>query len=384
MIDIQPSTQNKILRVGITGQSGFMGTHLFNWLGLFPGKYSLQPFRDEYFKSAETLREWVSNCDAIIHLAALNRHGNPQIIYDTNIALVRDLIIAMEAEEVTPHVIFSSSTQEEQMNLYGKSKKEGRELLRDWAERQGGKFTGMVIPNVFGPFGNPYYNSVIATFCYQITHREKPCINSDAAVKLIYIGELAEEVMNILDMEVNAAYYPVKHTSEKSISEIFNILTGFKEQYFDQGIIPAFRNNFELQLFNTFCCYIDIKNYFPVKLRLNTDERGIFTEIIRTDIGGQTSFSTTKPGITRGNHFHTRKIERFAVVRGKACIRLRRLGTDEVISFELSGDAPAYVDIPIWYTHNISNTGNEDLYTIFWISEKFDPSDPDTYFTLIK
>jgi len=125
---------------------------------------------------------------------------------------------------------------------------------------------------------------------------------------------------------------------------------------------------------------MDIENHYPVKLKKNTDDRGTFVETIKSGLGGQVSFSTTKPGITRGNHFHTRKIERFAVIKGKAQIQLRRIGTDKVMNFELDGNEPSYVDMPIWYTHNITNVGNEELYTIFWINEFFDPNDPDTFF----
>jgi len=151
----------------------------------------------------------------------------------------------------------------------------------------------------------------------------------------------------------------------------------------DMGSIPELRNKFELNLFNTFRCYINIAGHYPVRLVNKTDNRGTFVETVKTCLGGQVSFSTTKPGITRGNHFHTRKIERFAVIRGKARIQLRRIGTDELINYNLDGNEPAFVDMPIWYTHNITNIGHDDLYTIFWINEFFDPTDPDTYFELV-
>jgi len=368
------------LRIGITGQSGFMGTHLFNSLSRFPGKYKLLPFSDEFFTSDDTLRNWVSGCDVIVHLAALNRHCDPQVIYDTNLKLVCLLIAALEAATVAPQVIFSSSSQEEFDNSYGRSKRKGRELFLDWAKSNHGKFTGMVIPNVFGPFGHPYYNSVIATFCYQLTHNEQPKIETDALMKLIYIDELAEEFRKVIDMHTEKEYYSITHTSEKRVSEILRILMSFKEQYFEKGIIPGFHDRFELQLFNTFRCYMDIRNYFPVNLPLNIDNRGSFVETIKAETGGQTSVSITLPGIIRGQHFHTRKIERFVVICGKARIQLRRVGTSEVMDFELSGDTPSYVDMPVWYTHNIMNIGEDELYTLFWTNEMFDPNDPDTYF----
>ena len=138
--------------------------------------------------------------------------------------------------------------------------------------------------------------------------------------------------------------------------------------------------SFDYNLFNTFRCYFDIASHYPVKFTQHTDPRGAFVEVIRLGIGGQCSFSTTVPGITRGNHFHTRKIERFAVIKGKALIQLRKIDSDEVLDFYLDGTEPAYVDMPIWYTHNIKNIGEEDLYTIFWINEPYDAADPDTYF----
>lgn len=380
-----------MLKIGITGQSGFMGTHLFNFLSLKKEEVVLVPFNDEYFQDKVQLEAFVSQCDAVVHLAAMNRHGDPQVIYDTNIRLVKQLIDACEATNATPHILFSSSTQEERDNLYGKSKKDGRELLEAWARKCGAMFTGFIIPNVFGPFGNPYYNSVIATFCHQLTHGEQPKIDVDGQLKLIYVGELVEtfykkikdKSKKINEIEGNVEVYPIPHTSEKKVSEILSLLQGYKDNYFGKGIFPNLNDRFELNLFNTFVCYIDHEKFFPFHLKLNTDDRGTFVETVKLNSGGQVSFSTTKPGITRGNHYHTRKAERFAVIKGKARIDLRRVGTDKVLSFELDGDSPSFVDMPIWYTHNITNVGTEDVYTIFWINEPFDAADPDTYFETV-
>jgi UDP-2-acetamido-2,6-beta-L-arabino-hexul-4-ose reductase len=158
------------------------------------------------------------------------------------------------------------------------------------------------------------------------------------------------------------------------------LLNNYKSLYFKKGILPDLNAPFERDLFNTFVSYINIENHFPVKLKQGNDERGSFVEIIRLNTGGQVSFSTTRSGFTRGNHFHTRKSERFAVIKGKALIQLRRIGTEKVLNFELNDNEPAYVDMPIWYTHNITNIGGDDLYTIFWINEFYNPDDPDTYF----
>jgi len=383
MTEPTSSANRNPLRIGITGQAGFIGTHLFNTLRLFPEKYLLQPFEDVFFQQPETLCQWVAGCDVIVHLAAMNRHGDPQVIYETNLDLVRKLIGALEDTGSVSQVVFSSSTQEERDNPYGRSKRVGRELFREWAVRTGGKFAGLVIPNVFGPFGQPYYNSAIATFSHQLTHAEEPRIEIDGHMKLIYAGELVDAIRKVIDEQADEPLISVPHTAERQVSVILEKLREFKRVYFDGGIIPVLADRFELQLFNTFRCYIDAEGHFPVALQLKTDERGTFVEAIREGTGGQCSFSTTRPGITRGNHYHTRKIERFAVIRGKARIQLRRIGTTRVMDFFLSGDSPSYVDMPIWHTHNITNLGDDDLYTLFWINETYDPADPDTYFETV-
>ena len=376
----QVTNHKSPITVSITGQSGFMGTHLFNYLGLKDDNKRI-PFKDEYFESKQNLQTFVKQCDVIVHLAAMNRHGDPQVIYDTNIQLVKQLIEACESTGTKPHILFSSSTQEELDNLYGKSKLDGRKLFEEWAERNNARFTGMIIPNVFGPFGHPYYNSVVATFCYQLTHNETPQIQIDGEMKLIYINELVEEFFKqITNHKSQIINYHVPHTSENKVSAILKLLENYKADYFEKGIIPDLSKTFERNLFNTFVCYIDHKSFFPFHLTQQTDDRGSFVETIKLNSGGQVSFSTTVPGITRGNHYHTRKTERFAVIKGKARIELRKIGTDKVLSFELNGDQPSFVDMPIWFTHNITNIGNEDLYTIFWINEFYNPDDPDTYF----
>lgn len=367
-------------RIGITGQAGFIGTHLFNFFGLKKEEVIRIPFLDEYFNDSEALENFVSQCDVIIHLAALNRHNDQQTIYDTNILLVHKLIAAMEKTKTRPHVLFTSSTQEERDNMFGKSKREGRELLANWADKNRTAFTGLVIPNVFGPFGHPYYNSVVATFCHQVTHNEQTRIDIDARLKLIYVGELVDIIWKAIQDNFSSKEFIIPHTSEKKVTEILEIIARFKADYMDKGMFPELSNSFEHNLYNTFRCYMDLPIHYPVKLSINSDDRGTFVETIKTRLGGQVSFSTTKPGITRGNHFHTRKIERFAVIRGKARIQLRRIGTNEVLNFDLNGNEPSYVDMPIWYTHNITNTGKDELYTIFWINEFFDPNNPDTYY----
>lgn len=368
------------IRIGITGQNGFVGRHLYNTLGLHPEQYERIEFQKDYFESEDRLDKFVSQCDVIVHLAAMNRHDSEQVIYDTNIALSQKLVDSLKRTGSNAHVLISSSTQEERDNLYGKSKREARQLLVNWAEEHHGKISGLIIPNVFGAFGKPFYNSFIATFCYQLTHDEVPTIANDGEVKLIYVQELVEFIIQEIENGESNPTKEVPSTAVKKVSEVLSLLNNFKSKYFDGGEIPEINNPFEHNLFNTFRTYIDHKSYFPVKFTQHSDARGAFVEVIRLGIGGQCSFSTTVPGITRGNHFHTRKIERFAVIKGKALIQLRKIDSDEVLDFYLDGSEPGYVDMPIWYTHNIKNIGEEDLYTIFWINEPYNPEDADTYF----
>lgn len=365
-----------MIRVGITGQAGFVGTHLYNTLGLQPDLFSRVPFEDVFFNDMATLRRFVKQCDVIVHLAAMNRHEDPQVIYDTNIRLNQDLIAAMEVEGVTPHVMFSSSTQEELDNSYGKSKKEGRELLEKWAINNGATFTGLVVPNVFGEFSRPNYNTFVATFAYKLVKGEQPSVNVDNNVKLIHVGSLCRFIISQFNHNgVNRIEVPFDF--ERKVTDILSLFEQFNELYNKQGIIPQLKEVHDTHLFNTFRSYIEPR---CVNLKQNVDTRGVFVETIKLGVGGQVSFSTTVPGITRGNHYHTRKIERFTVIKGKARIELRKIGSPEVHSFELDGSQPAYVDMPVWFTHNIKNIGTEELYTQFWINEWYDPNDGDTYF----
>ncbi len=366
------------MKIGITGQSGFIGTHLYNYLGLHDDVERVS-FKDEYFQGDESLDNFVSQCNVIVHLAALNRHNDAQVIYDTNIGLVKQLIASLERTNSIPHVLISSSTQEDRDNPYGKSKKEGRKLLIDWSKKSAGKFTGLVIPNVFGPFGNPYFNSFIATFSHRITHHEKPEIQIDAEIDLIYVQDLIKFIYQVISEKTYSDEIRVSHTATAKVSDVLAKLNQYNDLYVKLGTIPIHDNYFELCLFNTFRSYLPA-SYFPRLFKSNIDERGSFVEIVKSKGRGQFSFSTTKPRITRGNHFHIRKVERFAVIQGKALIQLRRIGTSEVLEYELNGENPSYVDMPVWYTHNITNTGNNELVTLFWINEFFDSKDPDTYY----
>jgi len=369
-----------MIKIGITGQNGFVGQHLYNTLGLFPTEFERIDFAKEMFNDTAALDQFTANCDVVVHLAAMNRDPHEHLIYETNIRLTNNLIESLTRTGSQAHVLVSSSTQEERDNLYGKSKREAREALVTWAESTGGKLSGLIIPNVFGAFGKPFYNSFIATFCYQLTHGEQPSIATDGEVKLIYVQELVQVIIDVVRKNEHRPYLLVEPTASKNVSTVLASLQVFKTAYLDTGEVPVLSDSFELNLFNTYRSYMEHKDIYPRKFQVHTDDRGAFVEIIRMGIGGQSSYSTTVPGITRGNHYHTRKIERFAVIRGKALIQLRKIGTNEVLDFYLEGNEPSYVDMPIWYTHNIKNIGDDELITMFWINEPYNAADPDTYF----
>ena len=372
-----------MLKIGITGQSGFIGTHLLNTLSLYKDEFDLVAFSDDFFESDEKLAQFVSKCDCIVHLAALNRHNDTDIIYNTNINLVKNLIASLEKSGSGAHIIFASSTQEESANAYGNSKREGRKLFEEWAQRNNALFTGLIIPNVFGPFGNPFYNSFIATFSHQLTHNQTPEIDVDSEVKLIYVSEVVQVILSCIRERKSHPAYIVNETSAKKVSEVLKFLISYKDNYFGKGIIPSLIDKFELNLFNTFRSYIEQKEFFPFRYEKHLDDRGSFVELVKAGTNGQVSYSTSKQGITRGNHFHTRKIERFAVIQGEAVVKMRKINTNEIFEFKLSGDEPSFVDMPIWYTHNITNTGSSELITLFWINEFYNPSDPDTFYEAV-
>jgi len=368
-----------MLKIGVTGSNGFLGWHLCKNLKLEPNKFELIEFKRDWFNVNIHLDSFVSKCDIIVHLAGLNRHIEESVIYDTNVGLAVKLVESFKRVRFSGQLIFSSSVQEERNNTFGNSKKAARELFANWANHTNAKFHGVIIPNVFGAFGVPYYNSVVSTFCHQLVNNESPKIETDASLNLIYINDLVKKIIGLFNTETNDNI-SIEYTDTLNVSEILSLLIKFKNKYFEKGLIPSFNNQFEINLFNTFRSYFDLKNHFPIKYKNNIDERGNFVEIIKLETGGQVSFSTTKKEITRGDHFHTRKIERFSVIKGKALIQLRKIGSNEVFDYYLSGDKPAYVDMPIWYTHNIKNVGEEELYTMFWINEIYDANDPDTYF----
>lgn len=365
-------------RVGITGMAGFVGSHLRDRLAR-DERYEVLPFEDRYYEDPKAFTDFAAKADVIVHLAGVNR-DEPEVVYQKNIELMEKLLEYVDGSGHKPYILFSSSTQIERDNEYGRGKKKAMERLEEWTKENNASAVSMVVPNVFGDSGRPFYNSVVATFCYQVTHGQMPTIIKDGQMTMIYINDLLEDMVKLIDKpDEGYRIEYIKPRAELKVSELLDVLNKFKECYFGSGMVPAIHSNLERDLYNTFITYMDAADW-ERNLKLNTDDRGSFVEVFKLENGGQVSFSTTKPGITRGNHYHVRKNEKFCVVSGQASIKLRRIGTDKVIEYKVSGDAPSWVEMPIYYTHNITNIGSTELVTLFWINEHFNPDDPDTFF----
>lgn len=365
-------------KIVITGVVGFIGSHLRDRLSR-EQDVEVPSFEDVYFSQPENLREVLSSSNTVVHLAAMNR-GDEKEIHTTNIELVNKLIASLDSLNARPHVIFASSTQTALDNPYGRSKKEGERILEEWSKKSNAPVTVLVIPNVFGDRGRPSYNSVVATFCHLLTHGGQPQIQVDKKVDLIYINELSEVFWDkIKNPPAGFERVDVKATAAIKVTDILALLNHFKDCFYIKKIVPAFASDFEKNLYNTYLSYAEPADY-EQPLPLRTDDRGGLFEVVKEEKGSQIFFSTTRPGIVRGNHYHTRKQEKFCVVKGEAIIRLRRIGTDKIIEYKVSGQKPVVVEMPIFYTHNIENVGRGELCTLFWTNELFNPNDSDTFF----
>lgn len=249
-----------IIKVGITGQSGFVGTNLYNKLKEYPEKYECILFEDSYWQSESKLREFVKQCDAIFHLACLVRSPKPGAVYDTNIMLGNQLVNAMIIEDVHPCLLFASSIQEFDESEYARCKKETREQLSNWAKQHNTGFAGLIFPNLFGPLARPNSHSFVATFCYKLTHGEVPQVLVDNNVSLKFIGNLLSEMLNHLDSLVEKKFnQSVRFQPDftMKVSRVLEILTSYKESYFDGGKTPEFKSEAEANLFTTFRSYIE-------------------------------------------------------------------------------------------------------------------------------
>ena len=319
-------------KIGITGHNGFLGTHLKNQIRYKFKEFKIINFKRSFFDNENDLSTFINSCDVIVHLAGLNRHKSSEEIIKTNVKLAKILGANLIKNKFKGSLIFSSSTQEYEYTPYGKSKKKAAEILIEASKSVNFSFVQLIIPNIFGPFCKPYYNSFITTFSHQLIVDEKTEIIQDTKVPLVYVEDVVRQILNTVALKgINKIEVP--HQNERKVSEVLKQLNEFKKTYIENGNFPKLESLFDIQLFNTFRSELNSKEFFPIPHKVNKDERGFFSELIRAYTKGQVSFSTTKPGVTRGNHFHTRKIERFSVIQGEAMIAFRTIGDEEIIEF---------------------------------------------------
>jgi len=361
-------------KVVVTGGAGLIGWHLRAFLSTQP-EIEVVSCDREAFNDDDQLAELVRNADVVAHLAGMNR-GDENEIAATNVLLAKRLVDACRKSDCRPHVIFSSSTHIDGPTKYGESKRKAAETISEWAEAEDARFCNLVLPHVFGEHGKPFYNSVVSTFAYQIATGETPSIDRDGKLNLLHCQQVAQIIWEKIEEGAVGECRP--QGREIKVSELLEKLNSLSSRYVD-GVVPNLDDEFDHRLFNVYRSYIPHDSR-PRDLTLHEDNRGHLFEAIRADGQGQVFLSTTHPGITRGNHFHFGKVERFLVISGKAKIRLRKVLTNEVHTYEVSGERLQAIDIPTLHTHNITNVGDEPLVTLFWAGEHFDPDNSDTYF----
>lgn len=366
------------MKVGVTGANGFVAWHLRCYLhSLSDSVAEVRLATRDTFAGANGLDQFVDGLDFIVHLAGVNRSSDAEIV-SGNVQPAEMLVEALERVGARPVLLFSSSTHAiNPISKYGEAKKTVSTLFQAWSSRNHTRYIDLIIPHIFGEYGRPYYNSGVATFCYEIANGIDPKVNPDGQLELVHGQDLVELMLRLYQSQ-HLGDFRVDGV-EISVPDVVNKLEQYKHQYLELGQFPDLKSSFDRSLFNSFRGALPY-NARKISPKLHKDNRGWLVETLKANSGGQCFVSSTHPGITRGNHYHRRKVERFFVLTGKAEIKLRKLFTDEVISYQLDGSTPSYVDIPTLHTHNITNIGEEELITLFWTDEFYDADKPDTFY----
>ncbi len=364
---------NKNMKVLLTGSNGFIGSNMALWL--IKGNYDVLYLDKD---NASNLASFINEADFIIHLAGINRPLTKEEFYDGNTNLTKKLVDLIKENKKDIPIIFASSIQASLDNDYGRSKK----LAEDYLLESGLTTYIYRLSNVFGKWCKPNYNSAVATFCYNISHDLDIIIsNKDNIVHLVYIDDICKTFLNVIEGKIipsKTTYNVVTPIYDKSLGEITDLLYSFKESRHDL-YVPYQNDEFVKKLYSTYLSYLDESN-FIYDLDMHSDDRGSFTEFIKTNGYGQVSVNVGKRGIIKGNHYHNTKNEKFLVISGTCSIKFRKVNTDKVIEYIVGGDKLQVIDIPIGYTHSITNIGDTDSITIMWANEPFDKSNPDTYY----
>ncbi len=366
------------MKILVTGARGFIGKNLIAELRNRKYEDILEYNRDS---DISLLEEYAKECDFVFHLAGINRSKEESDFINGNCGFTSLLFNKLIENDNNAPVLVTSSIQAELDNVYGKSKKSAEEIAFSYAEETGSRVMIYRLPNVFGKWCKPNYNSVVATFCNNIANDLDISINDSLAVmNLVYIDDVVNEFINSIEEKENKkglyCFVPAVYT--ETVGKIAELIKSFKQSRINLEV-PNMNDEFEKKLYSTYLSYLP-KNKFSYPLNMNIDNRGSFTEFLRTNGRGQVSVNITKPGITKGNHWHHTKNEKFLVVSGSGLVSFRQINSDEIIEYYVTGDKLEVIDIPTGYTHNIINKGDTDMVTIMWANEAYNPERPDTYY----
>ena len=366
------------MKIGITGSDGFIGKNLVERLARLED-IELITFNRSSLKA--DLEKLIKDSDFIFHLAGINRPENPEEFYEGNQGLTQEIVdYALKINKKVP-ILISSSIQAEAENDYGKSKLGSEVALDSYSKITGAPVFIYRLPNVFGKWSRPNYNTVIATWCHNVA-RDMPIDISDVNVELqlVYIDNVVEHfIRHLFDSGKSDVHYPeIIPVYRERLGDIHNLLVDFKESR-EHLVTPPVGSGFPRALYSTYLSFLPT-NQFSYELQGYTDDRGTFYEFLKTQNSGQFSISTSAPGVNRGNHYHNSKNEKFLVIKGEATIKLRQIHDDKVIEYKVSDKKIEVVEMIPGYTHDITNTGNDEMILLLWANEIFDRDNPDTFF----
>ena len=368
------------MKVLVTGAKGFIGKNLIAELDRMEG-VEVCPF--DIDTSTEMLEIYGADCDFVFNLAGVNRPQNVEEFMEGNFGFATTLVETLKKHGNTCPIMNASSIQAALDNPYGQSKKAGEDMLLAYGKEVGANIYVYRFPNVFGKWCRPNYNSAVATFCNNIANDLPIQVNDrNTLLHLVYIDDVVAELLSAMKGQPHVdaqgyCYVPTVH--DVTLGEIVDLLYSFKESRKNLMIPDMTEDSFSKKLYSTYLSYLP-KDGFSYPLKMNVDARGSFTEVVKSADRGQVSINISKPGITKGNHWHHTKNEKFLVVSGKGVIRFRKIGEEEIIEYHVSGEKLEVVDIPTGYTHSIVNEGDTDMVTLMWCNECFNPDKPDTMY----
>lgn len=371
----QSLNSNVKKKVLITGANGFIGKNL----SLACAQKNIEVLSYDLSNKEEELQPMIDNCDFVYHLAGVNRPLTTEEFYDGNVNFTVKLIDLLKKTNRKIPLLISSSIHASMDNDYGKSKKMAEEAVIEYGKTTGSSVFVFRLANAFGKWCRPNYNSVIATFCYNVANNLEIKINDrNTVIPFVYIDDIVETFIGVLDKESTSEILSVEPVYHRSIGELADLLYSYKESR-KNLMISDMMDGFVKKLYSTYLTYLPESDY-SYFLKMNIDQRGSFSEFVKTVDRGQVSINISKPGIVKGNHWHHTKTEKFLVVSGTGVIRFRKIGETTVIEYPVSDEKLEVVDIPPGYTHNIENLGNQDLITVMWCNECFDTEHPDTFY----